>query len=546
MQSKAFKLLNEKSFQGLYDLSVGKVYSNKIEMMEYVGEAMSFDTDLKTCTLKLGEKGFEVDYIGTHSLEDNMWFTAELESQIPDAGVKEIITVRKLFSQIGLGEFYAEKLEVNENVTPEMLATIYTAFMPEQQVYYVGKSGSVSLFMRVKGLPSEVFAKISPVKFVPRVMEIISNCNVKNHKLMVESFLLNNGCVVKVKGNTVVGVFNETEITFVFDDQNRLVKTEGVLNDEGKKPEAVEEVPTVEEEKVEETATPVEETAPVVLPAVEDIEEPETTEEETPAEDEEVVAPVVLPEVEDVEAPVVLPPVEESNEETEEAEEAETEEEAPVVLPPVEDTEMPTIEEEPVVEAPVVEDTERPVVLPEIEDVEEETTEESVEEPAPEVNTMPEIEDVSMPQPAVEEYEEEAVEEPIIPVVLPAVEDTTYPNEVEDTEYEEAEETPETITADEDDDDDNDEEYQRIMDLAEAMLNCSEQVGLFEELGVEDQETINKICTATGIRILNNGDSFETVRDSLIAACERNHVAISEKTATQFASCYIDCYHGEE
>ena len=538
MQSKAFKLLNEKSFQGLYDLSVGKVYSNKIEMMEYVGEAMSFDTGLKTCTLKLGEKGFEVDYIGTHSLEDNMWFTAELESQIPDAGVKEIITVRKLFSQIGLGEFYAEKLEVNENVTPEMLATIYTAFMPEQQVYYVGKSGSVSLFMRVKGLPSEVFAKISPVKFVPRVMEIISNCNVKNHKLMVESFLLNNGCVVKVKGNTVVGVFNETEITFVFDDQNRLVKTEGVLNDEGKKHEAVEEVPTVEEEKVEETA-------PVVLPEVEDVEEPETAEEETPAEDEEVVAPVVLPEVEDVEAPVVLPPVEESNEETEEteesiiptvlppveevesteeteeAEEAETEEEAPVVLPPVEDTEMPTIEEEPVVEAPVVEDTERPVVLPE-------------------------IEDVSMPQPAVEEYEEEAVEEPIIPVVLPAVEDTTYPNEVEDTEYEEAEETPETITADEDDDDDNDEEYQRIMDLAEAMLNCSEQVGLFEELGVEDQETINKICTATGIRILNNGDSFETVRDSLIAACERNHVTISEKTATQFASCYIDCYHGEE
>ena len=420
MQSKAFKLLNEKSFQGLYDLSVGKVYSNKIEMMEYVGEAMSFDTDLKTCTLKLGEKGFEVDYIGTHSLEDNMWFTAELESQIPDAGVKEIITVRKLFSQIGLGEFYAEKLEVNENVTPEMLATIYTAFMPEQQVYYVGKSGSVSLFMRVKGLPSEVFAKISPVKFVPRVMEIISNCNVKNHKLMVESFLLNNGCVVKVKGNTVVGVFNETEITFVFDDQNRLVKTEGILNDEGKKPEAVEEVPTVEEEKVEETATPVEETAPVVLPEVEDVEEPETAEEETPAEDEEVVAPVVLPEVEDVEAPVVLPPVEESNEETEETEEpiiptvlppveevepteeteeteeAETEEEVPVVLPPVEDTEMPTIEEEPVVEAPVVEDTERPVVLPEIEDVEEETTEEPVEEPAPEVNTMPEIEDVSM------------------------------------------------------------------------------------------------------------------------------------------------------
>ena len=39
----------------------------------------------------------------------------------------------------------------------------------------------------------------------------------------IDSDLYSIGCVVKVKGNTVVGVFNETEITFTFDDQNRLV-----------------------------------------------------------------------------------------------------------------------------------------------------------------------------------------------------------------------------------------------------------------------------------------------------------------------------------
>lgn len=531
MQSSAFKLLKEKNFQELYDLSVGKVFSNRIEMQEYVGAHSKFDTDLTTCTLKLDEKEFAVDFIGTYSLADNMWFTAELEKQIPDQGVSEIITVRKLFSQIGLSEFYAEKLQIDGSVTADMLATIYTAFMPEQQVYYVGKAGDVSLYMRVKGLPSEVLAPIGSVKFVPRVMEIISTGSVKNHKLMVESFLLNNGCTVKVKGNKVVGVFNETEITFTFDEQNRLINTEGVLGDAGKKEEANDmpiEEPAVEEAPV--VLPEVNEEAPVVLPE---------TEEET---EEEPIIPTVLPVVEDeevapaneneepIEEEVNLPEVETTAEDLQEAtalmetmedidgtndEEIETidvDEEAPVVLPETNEEVFETP-----VEATEEAIEERPVVLPEIEDVETEVAEE------PQTTAVPEIEDVA-----------EVEEEPIIPTVLPAV---------EDEEVAPASETEEPI---EEESEEDDEEYNKIVELADAMLNCSEQIGLFDELGVEDEETINKICTATAIRILNNGDTYEVVRDSLIAACERNGITVRENTANLFASCYIDSYHNAE
>ena len=541
MQSSAFKLLKEKNFQELYDLSVGKVFSNRIEMQEYVGAHSNFDTDLATCTLKLDEKEFAVDYIGTYSLADNMWFTAELEKQIPDQGVSEIITVRKLFSQIGLSEFYAEKLQIDGSVTADMLATIYTAFMPEQQVYYVGKAGDVSLYMRVKGLPSEVLAPIASFKFVPRVMEIISTGSVKNHKLMVESFLLNNGCTVKVKGNKVVGVFNETEITFTFDEQNRLINTEGVLGDAGKKEEANDmpiEEPAVEEAPV--VLPEVNEEAPVVLPE---------TKEET---EEEPIIPTVLPEVEDeevahankneelIEEEVNLPEVETTAEDLQEAaalmetmedidgandEEIETidvNEEAPVVLPETNEEEVFKTPVETTEEA--IE--ERPVVLPEIEDVETEVAEPTVVETEvtePQTTAVPEIEDVA-----------EVEEEPIIPTVLPAV---------EDEEVTPASETEEPI---EEESEEDDEEYNKIVELADAMLNCSEQIGLFDELGVEDEETINKICTATAIRILNNGDTYEVVRDSLIAACERNGITVRENTANLFASCYIDSYHNAE
>ena len=541
MQSSAFKLLKEKNFQELYDLSVGKVFSNRIEMQEYVGAHSKFDTDLTTCTLKLDEKEFAVDYIGTYSLADNMWFTAELEKQIPDQGVSEIITVRKLFSQIGLSEFYAEKLQIDGSITTDMLATIYTAFMPEQQVYYAGKAGDVSLYMRVKGLPSEVLAPIGPVKFVPRVMEIISTGSVKNHKLMVESFLLNNGCTVKVKGNKVVGVFNETEITFTFDEQNRLINTEGVLGDAGKKEEA-NDMPIEE---------PAEEEAPVVLPEVNEeapVVLPETKEET----EEEPIIPTVLPAVEDeevahvseneelIEEEVNLPEVETTAEDLQEAtalmetmedidgtndEEIETidvDEEAPVVLP---ETNEEEVDESPVETTEELKE-ERPVVLPEIEDVETEVAEPTVvdtEVEEEQTTAVPEIEDVA-----------EVEEEPIIPTVLPAA---------EDEEVAPASETEEPI---EEESEEDDEEYNKIVELADAMLNCSEQIGLFDELGVEDEETINKICTATAIRILNNGDTYEVVRDSLIAACERNGITVRENTANLFASCYIDSYHNAE
>lgn len=543
MQRKAFDLLKEKNFQELYDLSVGKVFSNNIELMEFVGPHGKFDTEFATCKLNLDEKEFAVDYIGTHSEADNMWFSAEIEKEIPDEGVNAIINIRKLLTQVGLEEICESKIETNEELTPDMIATIHTAFMSEKQAYYKAKLGDVSLFMRLNDLPEEVFAKISPVKFIPRVMEIINTTNVKNHKLMVESFLLNNGSIVKVKGNTVVGVFGETEIKFVFDDLNRLVSADGVLNDGGKKEETIEvvEAPIVAEVEIPEVPK-MEET-----PIVEDMEETPVAE-ETPnteiADEEDAIdeRPTVMPEVEDVEAenvveeepivPVVLPAEDTENLNLDETTD---EEDVSAIMESLEEsleadieddeefTEGIMIDETPEApkteEAPVVEDIVEAPVMPEVENVTE-TPSVEIEDVA--INerptVLPEVEDVAV-------SEDVAIEEPTIPVVLPA---------------EEVEETPETIEAEEDEGDD--EEYNKILNLADAMLNCGEQIGLFDELGIEDEEVINKICNLTAIRFMNNGEAPESLVEAIIIACERNGFTVSDKTARLFASCYVDSY----
>ena len=102
MQRKAFELLNQENYQELYDLSVGKVFSNRIELLEYIGNHANIDSDLLQCKLNVGENQYDVDFIGTSSLSDNMWFSAELEKNIPDEYIKLLIECRKAMKNYGV------------------------------------------------------------------------------------------------------------------------------------------------------------------------------------------------------------------------------------------------------------------------------------------------------------------------------------------------------------------------------------------------------------------------------------------------------------
>lgn len=233
MDSIAYKLIKTRNFKNLFSISVGKVYSDNIELKNYIGNYSRWSTDVTNGILKIDEKEFKVQYLGTVSTSDNMWFTAEMEQQIPDQYVDYAIKSREMFTQLELNEFCEGKIALTEEITGDKLATIYCAFMPISGpcTYLKMQSNDLIFYMCLENIPQNLFEKIGSSKFVPRIMEIINNNKNIDHKLMIQSFLLNNKCQLIDNDNSIVAIFDEnSKIVFNFDENNRLISTEGALN----------------------------------------------------------------------------------------------------------------------------------------------------------------------------------------------------------------------------------------------------------------------------------------------------------------------------
>lgn len=238
MKEQVFNLLKQEkmTLKNLFSICVGKIYSNNIELYDFIGNYTHFDTDLVGGKLFCDDKEFDVEFLGTTSQEDGMWFSAELEKQIPDQYVKTIIESRNLLNSMKLALFGTSKIKINGALTGEVLAIIYSAFAKDDNTcYFVGSNGPISLYMIVKNFVKDsnviqnINADISSSKFVSRVMEIMSKYDV-NHKLMIKSFLINNHCDYTEDGQTLVGLFNDSKIYFKFDDYGNMESASGSLN----------------------------------------------------------------------------------------------------------------------------------------------------------------------------------------------------------------------------------------------------------------------------------------------------------------------------
>ena len=227
----------ELNFKNLFSICVGKIYSNNIEFEEKIKGYSNWDTDITTGELILGENKFKVDYIGSTTESDKMWYSAELEKSIPDEYVGLTIEARKRMEDFGFTKYLPIKVFVDDRITGEMLSIMNIAFLEEKKVcFFVGKAAEIELFMFIKAdgneqLLEEVTKKIPSYKFVPRVLEIIERFDV-NAKLMVKSFLINNNCeFFETRNNSIIAVFDDdNEVKFCFNEVDALTKIEGYLD----------------------------------------------------------------------------------------------------------------------------------------------------------------------------------------------------------------------------------------------------------------------------------------------------------------------------
>jgi len=216
------------SYQDLLSICIGKAFANQESFRSFLGEYRRWDTDVTQGVLVVGEKVFEVEYIGTTAKGDSLWYTAEQEQVIPDAGIKMMLKIKKFLREKDIPEFYFPRAELSPNLNEHDLAMIF-CMLAEEKVCYFNGSGEVSIFMFVKNLPEDIFKPVPAQRFFQIVMHIVQNYPV-NAKEMIESFLIENETEYLGEENKITAFFEDhTEIEFQF-KENQLVKVKGNLN----------------------------------------------------------------------------------------------------------------------------------------------------------------------------------------------------------------------------------------------------------------------------------------------------------------------------
>ena len=222
LKKETLDLLKSNNFKDIFSICIGKSYLYQSRFIDYLGEYDSWDTNVKEGKLKLGDRVFNVEYIGTTSDTDNYWYSSELENVIPDEYVDLMINTRKYMETLNLNELTQGKIMLNGDINGYNLSMIYIAFAPQNVAYFCG-SGNTNIYMFVKDLPNDIFRKMNSTEFTTRIMEIISTFNV-NHKLMVEALLIENEIEYENYEKSIIAKFNENSIITVDFDNNGLIK----------------------------------------------------------------------------------------------------------------------------------------------------------------------------------------------------------------------------------------------------------------------------------------------------------------------------------
>ena len=231
LKKETISLLNSNNinFKDVFSICIGKTFLNQKRFSEYLGDYKCWNTDLKEGILKIDDRIFDVEYIGTTSVSDNLWYFADLEQFIEKQYVELMLNTRKIMQNLNLQDLIERKIELNNDINGYKLSVIYIAFAPENVSYFCG-SGDVSIYMFVKNLPDHIFQKMNSVEFSNYVMEIISMFDV-NHKLMVKALLTEEQIEYTENQNNIIAKFNDNSIlTVEFDKDNLLIKVSGNLS----------------------------------------------------------------------------------------------------------------------------------------------------------------------------------------------------------------------------------------------------------------------------------------------------------------------------
>lgn len=77
---------------------------------------------------------------------------------------------------------------------------------------------------------------------------------------------------------------------------------------------------------------------------------------------------------------------------------------------------------------------------------------------------------------------------------------------------------------------------------ADAVNNCCEQIGIFEDMNIQDNNLINKICEDVANIFNSNEKSIESLKSAFNEGFKKNSFLVNSEMSNSFVDCYLSSY----
>lgn len=215
--------IDKSDFTQVFSACVGWVMNTQMAASELVVRGQQWDMNFELGSIFFGEDRYLLQLIGSEDKTSNTWLWGWANpSEIPQLILESSQQLQKWGEANGLALFTKPEHEIDAMINGHTLSIVATALEEEAACYYRGLHDAGAVFVSFTGVPAQVFAPIGAQRFAGIANQIIAQFTV-NHKIMVQSFLYQNGTPYQWQGNALQAAFDgEGPVNIVFDDMERI------------------------------------------------------------------------------------------------------------------------------------------------------------------------------------------------------------------------------------------------------------------------------------------------------------------------------------
>ncbi len=217
--------IEDGDFSSLFSACLGKTAANQYACAAQIVRDRPWVIDIRKGVIAFEDSAFPMQVIGNESSGDEAWQWSWDNESIPLPLKRDARRIKTAGKKHGFEMLTLPMMKLGGAVNGHNLSIVSTALLEENVCYYRAPHEKGAMFVFIKGLPASVFAPINIPSFIETASNLINGYDL-DHRIFIESFLLQNGCKVTRDGEKLIGAFPDGSLEFSFDGMGRLSSVE--------------------------------------------------------------------------------------------------------------------------------------------------------------------------------------------------------------------------------------------------------------------------------------------------------------------------------